>query len=405
MAVVHDMLVEPNAPLPRLTRVVEVPVFASDGQLVVTPGYQPASGIYYDPAPGFVVPDIPEHPSHRDLRRVIRLLLDELLVDFPFATEADRAHAVALLLLPFARSLIAGPTPLHLIEKPTPGTGGTLLAQIVASPVLGRPAPTMIEGSDAAEWSKRITAKLLEGPAVILIDNVRHRLESAALAMALTATVYEDRVLGESKIVRVPVHAAWIATGNNPVLSDEIARRTVRIRLDAEMEHPWERTDFRHPDLRTWATEHRADLVGACCVLVRAWLAAGRPPGSETIGMFEGWAAVMGGILNHADIRGFLSNRETFFEEEVSESAAWRFFLQRWWHTFDRRSVSVHELYTIVRNEGIPLELSGRDEHAQRTSFGMRLRQQRGRQYGNLRIHWVTERRGAQYWRLTRVQK
>ena len=36
------------------------------------------------------------------------------------------------MLLPFVRELIDGPTPLHLIEKPTPGTGGTLLATVAA---------------------------------------------------------------------------------------------------------------------------------------------------------------------------------------------------------------------------------------------------------------------------------
>ena len=402
MAVVQDMLVEPNSPLPRLTRIIEVPVFESDGRLVVAPGYQPASGIYYDPAPGFLVPDIPEHPSRRDLITARRLLRDELLGNFPFVTEADRAHAIAMPLLPFARSLVTGPTPLHLIEKPTPGTGGTLLAQIAAVPALGRPAPTMTEGADDADWGKRITAKLLEGPAVILIDNVRRRLESAALAMALTATVYEDRLLGESRIVQIPVHATWIATGNNPVLSDEIARRSVRIRLDAEMERPWERTGFRHPDLRAWATERRGDLVWACCVLVRGWLQADRPPNSEIIGMFESWSNVIGGILNHAGVPGFLANRQAFLEEDVSESAAWRFFLRRWWETFGSRGVSVQDLYTIVSREGIPLELTGRDEHAQRTSLGMRLRQQRDRHYGSFGIRWVGSRHGAQYWRITR---
>jgi len=240
---------------------------------------------------------------------------------------------------------------------------------------------------------------------VILVDNVRHRLESAALAMALTTTVYADRLLGESQIVSTPVHAAWIATANNPVLSDEIARRSVRIRLDAQMERPWERTGFRHPELTTWAKEHRADLVWSCCILIRAWLAAGRPAGTETMGMFEAWASVMGGILNHARIPGFLANRHTFFDEEVSESSVWRFFFQQWWDAFRDRGVSVQDLYTLVKDEGILLDLSGRDEHAQRTSLGMRLRQHRDRQYGDFRIHWVGEHHGAQRWRITRVQE
>ena len=48
----------------------------------------------------------------------------------------------------------------------------------------------------------------------------------------LTATQWRGRRLGKSEIVDVPNDATWVATGNNVELSDEIARRTIPIRLD-----------------------------------------------------------------------------------------------------------------------------------------------------------------------------
>jgi len=51
--------------------------------------------------------------------RARALLVDELLVDFPFVKESDRAHAVAAILLPFLRRMIGGLAPIHLIEAPT----------------------------------------------------------------------------------------------------------------------------------------------------------------------------------------------------------------------------------------------------------------------------------------------
>ena len=49
-----------------------------------------------------------------------------------------KAHAIALMFLPFVRDSITSPTPLHLIHKPTVGTGSTLLATACLTPALGQ---------------------------------------------------------------------------------------------------------------------------------------------------------------------------------------------------------------------------------------------------------------------------
>ena len=83
---------------------------------------------------------------------------------------------------PSPGELIDGPTPLHLIEKPSPGTGAGLLADMLTYPFLGRPVSVMAEGRDEDEWRKRITAKLITAGTFILIDNVGNRLDSSALS-------------------------------------------------------------------------------------------------------------------------------------------------------------------------------------------------------------------------------
>ena len=175
----------------------------------------------------------------------------------------------------------------------------------------------MVEGRDDEEWRKRITATLRESPAAVLIDNLRRKLDTAALSAAITAPdTWADRLLGTSETVHLPVRCAWIATGNNPALSDEMARRAVRIRLDARVEQPHLREPkaFKHADLSGWAAAHRHELVWAALVLGRAWVAAGRPPGQRTIGSFESWARVVGGVLETAGIPGFLGNLQELYE-------------------------------------------------------------------------------------------
>jgi hypothetical protein len=152
LAVVLDMLATPNPPLPRLDRIVTVPVFTPSGRLRVTPGYDPDGYAYFAPPADLRVPPIPEHPTPADAGAAAWCLLGELLGDFPFTGPSEQAHALALLLLPFLRELIAGPTPLHLTEASTPGTGKTLLVELCLLPALGGSLPAMAEGRDDDEW-------------------------------------------------------------------------------------------------------------------------------------------------------------------------------------------------------------------------------------------------------------
>ena len=224
--VVRDMLATPNMPLPVLKRIVATPILTPKGTLRKAPGYDTGTQTYYQPPPGFVLPRVPSKPTAAELCRA-KLILEELLGDFPFVSEADRTHAAVALMEPFARSVINGPTPLYLIAKPSPGSGASLLADVLAYPFLGRPIPTMSEAREEEEWRKRITAKLRSGPGAILLDNLQRRLDSPALSAAITSTTWEDRLLGSSETLSLPVEVLWLATGNNPSLSHEMTRRAV----------------------------------------------------------------------------------------------------------------------------------------------------------------------------------
>jgi hypothetical protein len=378
--VVRDLLATPDMRLPVLSRLVEAPVFAPDGTLQTKPGYHSASRTYYVPATGLNIPKVPEHPDSADIEAARNILIDDLLPDFPFVGEAERAHAIAFLLLPFARDLIEGATPLHLIEKPSPGTGATLLVDCLGYPATGRSIACMTEGRDEDEWRKRITAKLRSAKTVILIDNLRRRLDSAAVSSAITSPTWEDRLLGASEIVRIPVRCAWCATGNNPAVSSEISRRTIRIRLDAKVDRPWLRDGFRHPDLIGWVRSNRALLVWAALVLIRAWVVAGRPAGKQKLGMFEAWSQTIGGILRIAGIPGFLDNLADFYDESDAESSQWRGFVAAWWDKHRDAQVKVADLWNLATADA-SLELGDSGEQSQKIRLGKLLSTMRDRTF------------------------
>lgn len=391
IAVVKSVLATPDPALPVLVGIVNTPVFGRGGTLLTTPGYHPEARLLYAPTPGFMVPTIPAKPSTAEVAAARNLLCEDLLGDFPFVGPAEMAHVIALLLLGFLRGMIDGPTPLHLIEKPSPGSGATLMVDAVATILTGSGASVMTEGRDDDEWRKRVTAKLRQIPAIVLIDNLRAKLDSSAVAAALTAPFWEDRILGASEMARLPIRCLWIATGNNPEFSNEMARRLLRIRLDPHEERPWQRTGFRHPDLMTWVRANRPRLVAACLTLCQAWIAAGKPRGARTIGSFENWAHVVGGVLEVAGIPGFLGNLDEMMEASDSEGAGWSAFIAAWWDRFGTAEVGAADLFDVALFCDPAPPITGHTDRAQKTSFGIAIKKMRDRVFrvGDLTLRLV----------------
>jgi len=409
--VMATMLATPDWPVPPVERIVEVPVFAPDGTVQTTVGYQAASRTVYCPPSGFVLPPVSDSPSGPEIDAARRFIVEELLGDFPFVSAADRAHAVAALLLPFVRAMIDGPTPMILVSAPTRGTGKTLLARAVAYPTVGNTLAVQTEAKSEDEWRKKVGAALSSGPAVVFIDNVIGWLGSGALAAALTFTVYEDRRLGKNdEMIRYPNRALWIVTANNLNLSEDIVRRTVPILLDAGMEKPYDREQdrFRHPDLERWMRTNRANLVWAALTLGRAWVAAGRPAGQRTIGSYEDWSRVLGGILDVAGIGGFLDNIDEFRSDFDPEMDGWRDLIAAWMDAYGAESVGAVELLTLYRQGEDFLNIGNRldwnSDRSAETTLGKRLVKNRNRVFGGFRIEHAGKLHGGNRWRLTEVR-
>jgi hypothetical protein len=307
-----------------VTGIRELPFLRPDGTVVRSPGYDLETHILYRPHPEIEVPDIPEAPSRSDLGLALGLL-KEPFWDFPFVDEASRANLLGTVFTPIVEPLLEGANiPLIIFDATKQGTGKTLLADVVALMGTGRIPATMNAPSGNEEWRKQITAQLRKGEPIIVVDNVKGRLSSSALERALTAQKWGDRLLGHSKQLKLPSDALWIATGNNLRPRGEMTRRCILVRMDAEMVHPWKRTGFEHPNLRKWVRSNRGRLVAALLTVVRSWIEAGRPEAEvETLGSFERWAQVLGGILQHIGVEGFLENLDVLYETASGEEHRW----------------------------------------------------------------------------------
>ena len=393
--VAKDILAFPDDALPELEAVVTTPVFDRHGRLISEPGYHAHAKLWMHAVGGEAPVQVPTKPTEAEIDRALELLTEHLLVDFPFTEESDQAHALAAILLPFVRRMIDGPTPVHLIEAPTPGSGKSLLAELVSIVATGRSCESTTVTRNEDESRKKLTAILSRGNQIVVIDNVKGGLESAQLASAITAEIWSDRILGKTQMVDFPNRALWLVTGNNPKLTMEIARRCVRVRLEPVEERPWERVTFTHDPIREWAKEHRQSLVWAVLVIVQGWVASGMKPGAKTIGSFESWARVIGGILHHAGVPGFLEDTEKLYDMADTEGTEWRAFTTIWWERLGSSPVGVRELLELAdKHDLIGFAYSARTEAAQRQRLGHALSAQRDRRYGDLKI-MVGENRKA----------
>jgi hypothetical protein len=366
-----------------------VPYFTKDGRLIATPGYHETEAAFLHVQPGLTERTVPEKPSRVEVDSAKRLIFDELMVDFPFATEADRAHAVGGLLYPFLCELIDSPPPLHVIDAPTPGTGKGFLAEAIVFISTGASPGVISEKDDNEELRKTITALLIEGASAVVIDNVTRGIGQTSLAALLTARTWRDRILGSSRTVEVPNRTLWIVTGNNVAMTDELLRRSVRIRLDAAVEDPSSRQGFKHDPLLEWVREQRGDLVWAALTLVANWIARGRKPFVErTLGSFETWARVIGGVLRESEIDGFLLGRTKMRQEADRKSTAWSAFFGAWWHRYKDQPITAGEL-VVIAERALADILGNGSERSRATRLGLALRRMRGRIFAGLRLEEI----------------
>lgn len=373
------MLEAPHRDLPELEAVITTPVFGASGNLIARPGYHADDRLWYA-ADGLALEDVPLVPTAEELREAMDWVR-EPFAEFLFASESDRTHAIAALVLPFARRLVPGPTPLHLIESAANGTGKSMIAGVVSIAASGVGIDGVTFDRDEAETRKKITMLLKRGAPTTLIDNVAGGLDSAALAAVLTCEVWTDRELGSNREVSAANLTTWIATAKNPKVTTEIARRVARVRILTDVARPQDKTDWRHPDLLQWARDNRAELVRAVLVMVRAWQAAGEPAGKGALGSFEGWVKVIGGILQHAGCGGFLESSRELYDLADVEGAEWRAFVGAWYGRHKRDTVTATTLLKLIDEADLlTAVVSGlENERAKKTRFSRAIGKERDR--------------------------
>lgn len=403
--VAETLLARGEWSFPPLEGVVETPVFRPDGTILMTPGYDPATGLIYEPGTVSFLP-IPDRPTIREAARALVEIL-EPFAEFDFVSEADRSAVAAAVLTVLGRHAIRGPVPMFAFRAPTPGSGKSLLADAISQLAAGRPASKMAPPTGDEETKKLILALGVEGAAVVLVDNANGVFGSNSLAAALTANSWSDRLLGFSKTLTVALRMTWLLTGNNVTFKGDLGRRVIPCDLDTGVEHPEDRDGFIHGDLLAYIAAARPRLVAAGLTVLRAYHVAGNPAhGRPPKGSFEGWDAQVRGPLLWLGAEDPLGATARIREEGDADLDGLRQALLAWRTVFGEdaaTTVDVLERALEAPELGAPLAAlaGGSVSQLDAKRLGYALRKVKGRLVAGLKFESGSPTRtGAKRWRV-----
>lgn len=356
--VVEDMLQTLKPPLPELKRVTSIPVITANGKLVQDFGYDKESKIYRTRDLSLGSAKFGEGFNFKDAKEAVAFIFNECLVDFPFGSEQDRAHALALMLHDFARNLFEEVSPLFLLDKPIAGSGASLLTRVLLYPSLGREVAMKVFSKSEEERRKQITSHLYSGGGPYVLDNVSgDKIDSDVLAAVLSAPTYSDRLLGGNVAPDLPNLGPWVATGNNPGFSGQLNRRFIEVRLVPKTETPHLRQGFRHYPLMPWVKKNRVLLTDACITIVMDYIKAGSPEWNGIpLGSFEDFSKTMGGILQNAGVQGFMSDMTLQRDSIDIENSQLHDFVDVWWDEFGEKQVPVKDLMALAARYDLDIQ-------------------------------------------------
>jgi putative DNA primase/helicase len=322
---------------PVLTAIVNCPSISADGEMLDRPGYDPRTGVLFDPL-GVTFPRVPDFPSEQQARAALKRLL-RLIETFKFVSDDDRAVALSLFITIVARRGLPF-APLHGFDAPVAGSGKSKIVDIASILATGHEAGVVSLAKGEEETHKKLSSMIMRGDPLIAIDNCDRPLEGALLNQMLTQTQVELRVLGFSRMVTARTSGLVTATGNNLVLLGDVTRRGVVARLDPKVECP-ELLSFDYDPIAD-AKQNRGELVVAALTILRAYHNAGRPDRPSPLQSFTQWSDTVRGALlwlgqgdpvatmrrmrstdpTLVNLRAFLTAWRAQFPDEPASSAA-----------------------------------------------------------------------------------
>jgi hypothetical protein len=271
---------------PFLRGVVRVPRIDEQGEIYFVSGYDPHTGLFHDNSPHF---EVPVKPSRRDARRSAIALLRPFSKYKFEKRRAGRALVLAAVFTAIERPFLTV-APMFVVRSSMPGTGKGLLVRCLVRLAFNTVPCAATAGGNSEEFEKRIGALLLQAAGALSIDNANAmQIKGDLLESILTEGGANIRPLGRSETIKVRNRSFITLTGNNPIVTGDMARRALVLDIVPSSAEP-ERDSyaFNPVDL---IERDRTRYLRDAFIAMRAFRLAGMPSqGLPAIGSFDEWS-------------------------------------------------------------------------------------------------------------------
>jgi hypothetical protein len=271
------------SPLQGITR---VPRIDDNGIIHFISGYDPITGLFHDRLTSFHVPLKPSQDDARKAAEVLWFPFSQYNFDDPVA---GRALLLAAEFTAIERAFLPV-APMFVVRGTMSGTGKGLIVRTLVRLAFDTKPAMATWGGTSEEFEKRLGALLLQAPGALSIDNANGmQIKGDLLESIITEGCADIRPLGRSEIIKVRNRSFITLTGNNPIITGDMARRALAVDILPRSADP-ERDRYTF-DPAELMQRRRTDFLRAAFLAMRAFRLANMPrQGLPAVGSFGEWS-------------------------------------------------------------------------------------------------------------------
>lgn len=299
----ETIIKEPElCPARRLMGIAHVPFMDDRGDIDMTGGYKPQTGIFHDLSRlGQLA--VPDRPTSQGVTAAIATLLhpfqhyENFTKGDPDGKQRFVGEVLTFALSSIERAFIQR-APMLMINGNVAGLGKSEWCQAMAWLGYGTRGDLINFGENTEEFDKRIDSILIDGPPVFIIDNLNHHLlTNHTLATYSTEGRTKIRPFGrKGGDIDVEGRSLIFINGNKLLPSRDNVRRAFVLELLTTNPQPWLRPDFPfHPVEEVKRT--RTAMLSAAFTLRRWWRQQGMPKSGKVLGSFDEWSRRVGDLV------------------------------------------------------------------------------------------------------------
>ncbi|HNO80534.1 MAG TPA: hypothetical protein PKN33_21000 [Phycisphaerae bacterium] len=276
--------------LPVLRLLSRCPVLIErNGQLIQISGYDRTSGIW---AAGQPAPDLPLDESVK--------LLNDLIVDYRFASAPDRARALAAFITPglIMGGLLGGRAPVDLGEADDSQSGKGYRNKLTAAIFNHAVRAVTQKRGGVGSLEESFATALIKGRNFISLDNMRGTIDSPALESFLTEDSFQARVPHQAAVEIDPRRIVLQLTSNKAEITNDLANRSSCVRI-LKQHVGYQFREYPEGDVLDHVRANQPRYLGAVFAVIQAWHDSGKRRTDEARHDFRPWARTLDWIVQN----------------------------------------------------------------------------------------------------------